>query len=84
MTTSPNGCLHFGDVVQLRCDGTNPQKVSSIAKAARKDCYITGDFVRSAGQDYIAASGSACEEINPKSVLVIRRFTNINLSLINK
>jgi len=72
LSTSTDGCLHFGDVVQLRCDGSNPMKVSSIAKPARKDCYITGDFVRSTGQDYIATGGSAYDQISPKTVFVIR------------
>ncbi len=65
MTTVNDGRVHIGDILSLRCDGTEDQQISLTAKAYRKDCYlcINGD----------SASGTASPVVNSNTALVIKR-----------
>ena len=72
MTTVPDGSIHFGDIVQIRCDGSNPTKMQYIAKATRKDCYLTGNFTSADQENTLPSNGTANGEINPKTSFIIR------------
>lgn len=72
LTTVPDGSIHFGDIVQIRCDGTNPTKMQYIAKATRKDCYLTGNFTGAGQENTLSSNGTTNGEINPKTAFIIR------------
>lgn len=64
LTTVNDGRVHVGDVITLKCDGTQDQQASLIAKAYRKDCYLSING--------LACSGTSAPIINSTTALVIR------------
>ena len=66
LTTVNDGSVHIGDVIQLKCDGTFQKDTPLIAKAQRKDCYVSVGGVG-------PAAGSSFSEVNSSTALVIRR-----------
>ena len=43
-----------------------------IAKATRKDCYLTGNFTGAGQENTITSNGTANGELNPKTAFIIR------------
>jgi hypothetical protein len=43
-----------------------------IAKATRKDCYLTGNFTGAGQENTLSSNGTAIGEINPKTAFIIR------------
>jgi hypothetical protein len=72
LTTSPDGFVHFGDVLMLKCDGTEANRPGFIAKAARRDCFLNGEFVRRSNENLIEAQGTILSRPNKKNAFVLR------------
>lgn len=64
LTTVNDGRVHIGDIIMLRCDGTQDQPASLLPKAYRNDCNIV-----SSGLNCL---GSALSAINSGSALVVK------------
>jgi hypothetical protein len=73
LSTVNDGCIHYGDIVLLKCDGTDEKKQEYIAKPARKDCYIANNCVGLDQEASIKASGVSNFVVNSTTALVIRR-----------
>jgi hypothetical protein len=65
LTTVNDKKIHFGDSIQLKCDGTVNKDSILTAKAVRSDCFInvSGD----------SCSGSPSSAINSNSAFILRR-----------
>ena len=74
LKTVNDGCIHYGDIVLLKCNGTDDRKEEYIAKPARKDCYLAGNVVGLGQEDSVKASGVSKLVVNSSTALVIRRF----------
>jgi hypothetical protein len=64
LSTVNDGKIHIGDIVMLRCDGTQDQPSSLLPKAYRNDCNIVSNGM--------IAAGSPSSSINSSSALVIK------------
>ncbi len=40
LTIVNDGGIHIGDIVMLKCDGTQAEQLVTLPKPARKDCYL--------------------------------------------
>lgn len=64
LSTVNDGKIHIGDIVMLRCVGTQDQPSSLLPKAYRNDCNIVSNGM--------IAAGSPSSSINSSSALVIK------------
>ncbi len=76
MTTVNDRSVHFGDTILLKCDGTDENKQEYVAKAARKDCYIAGNFGNAGPEDAVKAVGITSPVVNSSTALVLRRYVS--------
>lgn len=71
--------IHIGDALILKCDGASSQN-SLIAKANRKDCYLSAGSIDT-GSNTTSALGSPNGCLIPNTVLVVR---SVDGSLLGK
>jgi hypothetical protein len=63
----------------IRCEGTDNKPSSLIAKAYRKDCFLsTMPLVR--GVPTVSATGVAVPELNERTGLVLQRYFKFKLN----
>lgn len=73
LTTVNDGRVHFGDTMLVRCEGTDNKPKSFIAKAYRKDCYLSTDTLMK-DVHTVSATGVSVPELNEKTGLVLQRY----------
>ncbi len=64
MSTVNDNRIHIGDVVLLKCDGTSNQPSSLVAKANRKDCFVSANGTQ--------AQGITSPVVNLNTALIVR------------
>jgi hypothetical protein len=67
ISTASDGRIHFGDLVLLKCDGNINKTDILIAKALRKDCYLSAN-----SNDAVGLSSPI---MNSSNIFTIIRFS---------